>query len=163
MARCARWSARHRSATRCASRDDIGNTQVINLPDFLDQLAPQSRWNAPRFERGMLDDCKCRAYFGATPLLCCYCWLTRGVLLWLLRTLPALDEHHVGVPAVVTHHLETLVWNVLRDGDEDWRDEITRAEYLKVALNLRDHSRRIVGGSKEDQDIWNGLKMPMKS
>ena len=79
-----------------------------------------------------------------------------------MRTLPALDEHHVGVPAVVTHHLETLVWNVLRDGDEDWRDEITRAEYLKFALNLRVHSHGIVGGLKEDQDIWNGMKMPMK-
>ena len=41
----------------------------------------------------------------------------------------------------------------MRNGDEDWRDEITRDEYLKVALNLRVHSRGIVGGSKEDQDI----------
>ncbi len=71
--------------------------------------------------------------------------------------------HLVEITAVVTHHLEALVWNVLRDGDEDWSDEITRAEYLKVALNLRHHSRGIVGGSKEAQDIWNGLKMPMKS
>ena len=47
--------------------------QRIDLPDFLDQLAPRSRWNAPRFERRMLDDCNRRAYFGATPLLCCYC------------------------------------------------------------------------------------------
>jgi hypothetical protein len=43
----------------------------------------------------------------------------------------------------VTHHLKALVWNVLRDGDEDWRDEITRAEHLKVALDLRVHSRAI--------------------
>ena len=140
-----------------------GTQQRINLPDFLDQLAPRSRWNAPRFERGMLDDCNYRAYFGAVPLLCCCRGLARSLLLCLLCKLPAPATHLVEIPAVVTHHLEALVWNVLRDGDEDWRDEITRAEYLKVALNLRNHSRRIVGGSKEDQDIWNGLKMPMKS
>lgn len=33
---------------------------------------------------------------------------------------------------------------------------------MKVTLNLRNHSRGILGGSKEDQDIWNGLTMPIK-
>ena len=95
----------------------------------------------------MLDDFNRCAYFGATPLLCCCCGLAHGVflrvLLCLLRTLPAQATHLVGVPTVVTHHLKALVWNVLRDGDEDWRDEITRAEHLKVALDLRVHSRAI--------------------
>ncbi len=113
--------------------------------------------------RDALDDCNRRAYFGAIPLLCCCRGLARGLLLYLLCTHPAPATHLVEITAVVTHNLEALVWNVLRDGDEDWRDEITRAEYLKVALNLRDHSRGTVGGSKKAQDIWNGLKMPMKS
>ena len=56
---------------------------------------------------------------------------------------PRLDDeltaHFVGVPAVVTHHLKALVCNLLRDR----RDEIARREYLKVALDLRIHSRAI--------------------
>jgi len=110
-----------------------------------------------------LDDCNRRAYFGVIPLLCCCRGLARGLLLCLLCTHPAPATHLVEITAVVTHHLEAVVWNVLRDGDEDWSDEITRAEYLKVALNLRHHSRGIVGGLKKAQDIWNGLKMPIKS
>ena len=53
--------------------------------------------------------------------------------------LPALTAHLVGVPAVVTHHLKALIWNVLRDRC----DKIARAEHLKVALDLRVHSRAI--------------------
>ncbi len=93
----------------------------------LDQLAPRSRWNAPRLERAMLDDFNRRACFGATPLLCYCCGLAYGLLLCLLRTLPALTAHLVGIPAVVTHHLKALVWNVLRDRC----DEIARAEHLR--------------------------------
>ena len=105
----------------------------------LDQLAPRSRWNAPRLRRDLLDDFNRRACFGATPLLCCCCGLACGLLLCLLCTLPALAAHLVGIPAVITHHLKALVWNVLRDRC----DKITRAEHLKVALDLRVHSRSI--------------------
>ena len=66
----------------------------------------------------MLDDFNRRVSFGTTPLLCCCCGLARGLLLCLLRTLPALPTHLVGIPAVVTHHLKALVGNVLRNGDE---------------------------------------------
>ena len=48
----------------------------------------------------MLDDFNRRVSFGATPLLCCCCGLARGLLLCLLRTLPALAAHLVGIPAV---------------------------------------------------------------
>ena len=44
--------------------------------------------------------------------------LRAGPLLCLLCTLPALPTHLVGIPAVVTHHLKALVWNVLRNGDK---------------------------------------------
>jgi len=59
--------------------------------------------------------------------------------LCLLCTLPALPAHLIGIPAVVTHHLKALVWNVLRDR----RDQIARAEHLEVAIDLRVHSRVI--------------------
>ena len=98
---------------------------------MLDQLAPRSRRDAPRLEREMLDDFNRRACERTTPLPRCCRGLARGLILCLLRTLPALAAHLVGVPAVVTHHLKALVWNVLRDGDEDWRDKIARAEYLR--------------------------------
>ena len=105
--------------TRCASRGGAGNVigtqQRIDLPDLLDQLTPLLRRDAPRPDRKMLDDFNRRVSFGATPLLCCCCGLARGLLLCLLCTLPALAAHLVGVPAVVTHHLKALVWNVLRD------------------------------------------------
>ena len=102
---------------------------------MLDQLAPRSRRNAPRLERTMLDDFNRRACERTTPLLRCCRGLARG----LLRTLPALAAHLVGIPAVVTHHLKALIRNVLRDR----RDEIACREYLKVALDLRVHSRAI--------------------
>ena len=102
---------------------------------MLDQLAPRSRWNAPRLRREMLDDFNRRVSFGTTPLLRCCRGLARG----LLCTLPALTAHLVGIPAVVTHHLKALIRNVLRDR----RDEIAHREYLKVALDLRVHSRAI--------------------
>gem|GEM_PF-5615175 len=64
-------------------------------------------------------------------MLCCCCKvvadcrrLVRSSFLCLLRTLPSLTTHLVGVLAVVTHHLKALVWNVLRD----CRDEIARGE-----------------------------------
>ena len=87
----------------------------------------------------MLDDFSRCAYLGATPLLCCCCGLARGLLLCLLCTLSALPAHLFGVLAVVTHHLKALIKNVLRDRC----DEIARREYLKVALDLRVHSRAI--------------------
>ena len=59
-----------------------------------------------------------------------------------LRTFPALPAHLVGVPTVITHHLKALVGNVLRD----CRNEITRREYLEVALDLQIHSRAIENG-----------------
>jgi len=34
----------------------LGTQQRINFPDFLDELAPRSRWHAPRLRREMLDD-----------------------------------------------------------------------------------------------------------
>ena len=80
-----------------------------------DQLAPRTRRNAPWLRLTMLDDFNRRDYFRTTPLLCCCRGLARGLL---LCTLPALTAHLVGIPAVVTHHLEALVWNVLRDSDE---------------------------------------------
>ena len=104
-----------------------GTKKRIDFPDLLDQLAPRSRWNAPRPDRKMLDDFNRRVSFGATPLLCCCCGLARGLLLCLLFTLPALAAHLVGVPAVVTHHLKALIRNVLRDRC----DEIARREYLR--------------------------------
>ena len=61
------------------------------------------------------------------PLLRCCRGLARGLLLCLLCTLPTLTAHLVGVPAVVTHYLKALVWNVLRDR----RDEIARREYFR--------------------------------
>ena len=94
---------------------------------MLDQLAPRSRWNAPRLEREMLDDFNRRVSFGTTPLLRCCRGIVHGLLLRLLCTLPALAAHLVGVPAVVTHHLKALIRNVLRDR----RDEIARREYLR--------------------------------
>ena len=87
---------------------------------MLDQLTPRSRRNAQRLERTMLDDLNRRVSFGATPLLRCCRELARDLLLCLLRTLSALGAHLVGIPAVVTHHLKALVWNVLRNGDEFW-------------------------------------------
>ena len=66
----------------------------------------------------MLDDFNRRVSFDATPLLCCYWGLARGLLLCLLCTFPALPAHLVGISAVVTHHLKALVGNVLRNGDE---------------------------------------------
>ena len=74
-----------------------------------------------------LDDFNHRAYFRKPPLLRCCRRLVHGVR---LRTLPALTGHLVGVPAVATHHLKAFIWNVLRY----LRDEIARAEHLKVAL-----------------------------
>jgi len=44
--------------------------QRIDLPDLLDQLAPRSRWNAPRLRRTILHDFNRRAHFGITSLLC---------------------------------------------------------------------------------------------
>ena len=85
----------------------LGKLQRINFPDLLDQLAPRTRWNAPRLEREMLDDFNRRAYFRTTPLLCCCRGLARCLLLRLLFTLPALTAHLVGIPAVVTHHHDT--------------------------------------------------------
>ena len=72
----------------------------------------------------MLDDFNRRAGERITLLLRCY---RRLVCDLLLRTLPALTTHLVGVPAVVTHHLKVLVWNVLRDR----RNEIACREYLR--------------------------------
>ena len=70
----------------------LGTQQRINLPALLDQLAPRSRRNAPRFERRMLDDFNHRACERTTPLLrCC-----RGFASGLLCTLPALAAHLVG-------------------------------------------------------------------
>ena len=63
----------------------------------------------------MRDDFKRRAYFRTTPLLYCCRRPVRGLLLF---TLPALTTHLVGTPAVVTHDLKALIWNVLRDDDE---------------------------------------------
>ena len=87
----------------------------------------------------MLDDFNRRACERTTPLLRCCRGLARGLLLCLLCTLPTLPAHLVGIPAVVTHHLKALIRNVLRDR----RDEIARAEHLKVAFDLRVHSRAI--------------------
>ena len=87
----------------------------------------------------MLDDFNRRACKRTTPLLRCCRRVVRGCLLYLLWTLPALPAHLVGVIAVVTHHLKALIWNVLRDRC----DKIARAEHLKVALDLRIHSRAI--------------------
>ena len=100
-----------------------GTKKRINFPDFLDQLAPRSRRDAPRPDRTMLDDFHCRACERTTPLLRCCRGLARG----LLCTLPALTAHLVGIPAVVTHHLKALIRNMLRDR----RDEIARAEHLR--------------------------------
>ena len=75
----------------------------------------------------MLDDFNRRACERTTPLLRCCRGLARGLLLWLLRTHPALTAHLVGIPAVVTHHLKALIRNVLRDRC----DEIARAEHLR--------------------------------
>ena len=75
----------------------------------------------------MLDDFNRRACERTTPLLRCCRGLPRGLLLCLLCTLPALTAHLVGIPAVVTHHLKALIWNVLRDRC----DEIARAEHLR--------------------------------
>ncbi|PHX77144.1 MAG: hypothetical protein CK544_05670 [Planctomycetaceae bacterium] len=97
---------------------------------MLDPLAPRSRRNAPRFECRMLDDFNRRAYFGATPLLCCCRGLARGLLLCLLCTLPTLAAHLVGVPAIVTHHLEALVWNGLHD-----RRDASTLMYLKSRMH----------------------------
>ena len=93
----------------------------------LDQLPPRLRRHAPRPRRMKLDDFNHRAYFRKPPLLRCCRRLVHGVR---LRTLPALTGHLVGVPAVATHHLKAFIWNVLRY----LRDEIARAEHLKVAL-----------------------------
>ena len=72
----------------------------------------------------MLDDFHRRIGSRATPLLrCC----RRLVCDLFLGMLPALFAHLVGVPAVITHHLKALVWNVLRDRC----DEIPRAEHLR--------------------------------
>ena len=90
----------------------------------LDQLSPRTRRNAPRLEREMLDDFNRRAGERITLLLRCY---RRLVCDLLLRTLPALAAHLVGIPAVTTHHLKALVWNVLRD----CCDEIACREYLR--------------------------------
>ena len=68
----------------------------------------------------------------------------------LLRTLPALTAHLVGIPAVVTRHLKALIRNVLGDRC----DEIARREYLKVALDLRVHSRAI-------ENLSSLIKSPM--
>ena len=93
----------------------------------LDQLPPRLRRHAPRPRHTKLDDLNYRAYFRKPPLLRCCRRLVHGVR---LRTLPALTGHLVGVPAVATHHLKAFIWNVLRY----LRDEIARAEHLKVAL-----------------------------
>ena len=114
----------------------LGTLQRINFPDLLDQLAPRSRWDAPRLERRMLDDFNRRACERTTPLLRCCRGFARSLL---LGTLPALPAHLFGIPAVVTHHLKALIRNVLRDRC----DEIACREYLKVALDLRIHSRAI--------------------
>ena len=90
----------------------------------LDQLAPRTRRNAPWLRLTMLDDFNRRDYFRTTPLLCCCRGLARGLL---LCTLPALTAHLVGIPAVVTHHLEVHIRIVLRDRC----DEIARAEHLR--------------------------------
>ena len=58
----------------------LGTLQRINFPDRLDQLAPQSRWDAPRLERKMLDDFNRRACERTTPLLRCCRQLVRGLL-----------------------------------------------------------------------------------
>jgi len=87
----------------------------------------------------MLDDFNRRACKRTTPLLRCCRRVVHGCLLCLLWTLPALTAHLVGVPAEVTHHLKALIWNMLRDRC----DKIARAEHLKVALDLRIHSRAI--------------------
>ena len=120
----------------CWRWDVIGTQQRIDFPDLLDQLAPRSRRDAPRLEREMLDDFNRRACERTTLLRRCCRRLVRDLF---LRTLPALPAHLVGVPTVITHHLKALVWNVLRDR----RDEVARAEHLKVALDLRIHSRAI--------------------
>jgi len=93
----------------------------------LDQLAPRTQWNALWLRLTMLDDFNRRARSRTTPLLCCCCGLARGLLLCLLFTLPALTAHLVGIPAVVTHHLEVHIRIVLRDRC----DEIARAEHLR--------------------------------
>ena len=82
----------------------------------------------------MLDDFNRRARSRTTLLLCCCRRLARGLL---LCTLPALPAHLVGIPAVVTHHLKALIWNVLRD----CRDEIACAEHLKVMTAIRRSGR----------------------
>ena len=120
----------------CWRWDVLGTQQRIDFPDLLDQLAPRSRRDAPRLEREMLDDFNRRACERTTLLRRCCRRLVRDLF---LRTLPALPAHLVGVPTVITHHLKALVWNVLRDR----RDEVARAEHLKVALDLRIHSRAI--------------------
>jgi len=99
-----------------------------------------------RLDREMLDDFNRRAGERTTPLLRCCRGLARGLLLCLLFTFSALAAHLVGVPAVVTHHLKALIRNVLRDR----RDEIARAEHLKVALDLR-IQLLIVGEDKTDE------------
>ena len=72
----------------------------------------------------MFDDFNRRACERTTLLLRCYRRLVCDLLLGML---PALATHLVGVPAVITHHLKALIWNVLRDR----RDEIARREYLR--------------------------------
>ena len=84
----------------------------------------------------MLDDFHRRTGSRTKLLRRCCRRLVRDLF---LRTLPALTAHLVGVPTVITHHLKALIWNVLRDRC----DKIARAERLKVALDLRIHSRAI--------------------
>ena len=87
--------------------------------------SPIDRTSLFRRRGGGARQIHCERQFRATR------WRIGGLLLCLLCTLPALTAHLVGVPAVATHHLKALVWNVLRDGDEDWRDEVARAEHLR--------------------------------
>jgi hypothetical protein len=89
--------------------------QRINFPDFLGQLRPRSRRNAPCLRREMLDDFNRRACERTTPLLRCCRRLSRCLLLCPLFTLPAMPAHLAGTPVIVTHHMQALAWNVLRD------------------------------------------------
>ena len=89
--------------------------QRINFPNFLDQLTPRSRRNAPCLRREMLDDFNRSACERTTPLLRCCRRLARCLLLCPLFTLPAMPAHLVGTPVIVTRHLKALAWNVLRD------------------------------------------------
>ena len=101
----------------------------VGLPDFLDEVPPFLGWDAPGLVFGHVDDL--------------HALLHLFVRLLFFVAFLTLSPHLVGVPAVVTHKLKTLVGDVLGDGG----DKVAGGEDLKVAVNLGVHAGTVDDGA----------------